>query len=132
MYFQQPKKWHNWLALAKWWYNTSFHTSLKMTPFQALYGSPPPMLAPSTLPDSVCEDSENLLKNRELAMEVINRNLLKAQDRMKYFADKRTDRQFQVGDMAYLKLQPYRHTSLSPHNHLKLHSKFYGPFRVLQ
>uniref|UniRef100_A0A453SWK3 Tf2-1-like SH3-like domain-containing protein n=1 Tax=Aegilops tauschii subsp. strangulata TaxID=200361 RepID=A0A453SWK3_AEGTS len=36
-----------------------------------------------------------------------------------------------VGDMVYLKLQPYRHTSLSLHRHLKLHSKFYGPFRVL-
>lgn len=90
------------------------------------------MVAESTLPDSICEDSENLLQNRELAMEVIKKNLLKAQDRMKYFADKkRTDRQFQVGDMAYLKLQPYRHTSLSLHKHLKLHSKFYGPFRVL-
>ena len=33
--------------------------------------------------------------------------------------------------MVYLKLQPYRHTSLSAHRSLKLHSKFYGPFRVL-
>ena len=34
--------------------------------------------------------------------------------------------------MVYLKLQPYRHTSLSIHNSLKLNSKFYGPFRVLE
>ena len=34
--------------------------------------------------------------------------------------------------MVYLKLQPYRHTTLSIHKHLKLHSKYYGPFRVLQ
>lgn len=27
MCFQQPKKWHGWLVLAEWWYNTSFHTS---------------------------------------------------------------------------------------------------------
>lgn len=33
--------------------------------------------------------------------------------------------------MVYLKLQPYRHTSLSTHRCLKLHSKYYGPFRVL-
>ena len=33
-----------WLALAKWWYNANFHSSLKMTPFQALYGCCPPQL----------------------------------------------------------------------------------------
>lgn len=72
------------------------------------------MIAESTLPDSVCEDSENLLQNRELAMEVIKKKLLKAQDRMKYFADKkRADRQFQVGDMAYLKLHSTLHAHLT-------------------
>jgi hypothetical protein len=33
MAFLQPKKWHHWLTPAEWWYNTSFHTSLNMTPF---------------------------------------------------------------------------------------------------
>lgn len=52
---------------------------------------------------------------------------------MKHYADKRRkEREFSIGDMVYLKLQPYRHTSLSLHRQLKLHSKFYGPFRVLQ
>uniref|UniRef100_A0A453EW67 Tf2-1-like SH3-like domain-containing protein n=1 Tax=Aegilops tauschii subsp. strangulata TaxID=200361 RepID=A0A453EW67_AEGTS len=37
-----------------------------------------------------------------------------------------------VGDMVYVKLQPYGHTSLSIHGHLKLHSKYYGPFRVME
>jgi hypothetical protein len=31
-----------------------------------------------------------------------------------------------------LKLQPYRHNALGVHKSLKLHSKFYGPFKVLQ
>lgn len=133
MCFQQPKKWHGWLALAEWWYNTNFHTALQMTPFQALYGFPPPMVAESVLPDTIFVDYGNLLQNRELAFEVIKQNLIKAQERMKWFADKkRKEREFVVGDMVYLKLQPYRHTSLSLHRHLKLHSKFYGPFRVLQ
>ena len=78
MCFQQLRKWHGWLSLAEWWYNTSFHTSLKMTPFQALYGFPPPMIAESALPDAICEDNEDLLHNRELALEVIKHNLLKA------------------------------------------------------
>lgn len=34
--------------------------------------------------------------------------------------------------MVYLKIQPYRHTSLSLHRSLKLHPKFYGPFRVVE
>jgi hypothetical protein len=63
----------------------------------------------------------------------IKQNLLKAQERMKHFANKnRVERQLEVGDMVYLKIQPYGHTSLSLHHNLKLHSCFYGPFRVLQ
>ena len=64
MAFLQPKKWHSWLALAEWWYNTSFHTSLNMTPFQALYGRTPPMLAESLLPQD--EASQSLLPTAQL------------------------------------------------------------------
>jgi hypothetical protein len=31
-------QWFKWLPLAEWWYNTSFHTATKMTPFMELYG----------------------------------------------------------------------------------------------
>lgn len=49
------------------------------------------------------------------------------------YADrKRSERTLEVGDMVYLKLQPYRHTTLSLHRCLKLHSKYYGPFRIIQ
>lgn len=41
MTFQKPKQWSSWLSLAEWWYNTNFHSALKMTLFQALYGFPP-------------------------------------------------------------------------------------------
>ena len=57
--------------------------------------------------------------------EIANKqNLLKANERMKYFADKkRVERVLSVRDMVYIKLQPYRHTSPSIHKHLKLHSQ---------
>lgn len=44
MVFTQQKRWIKWLPLVEWWYNTSFHSSLKTSPFHALYGYPPPQL----------------------------------------------------------------------------------------
>ena len=52
---------------------------------------------------------------------------------MKKYADtKRMERTFEVGDFFYLKMQPYRETTLGLRNALKLTSKWYGPFRVQQ
>uniref|UniRef100_A0A0A9GZC9 Integrase zinc-binding domain-containing protein n=1 Tax=Arundo donax TaxID=35708 RepID=A0A0A9GZC9_ARUDO len=101
-----------------------------MTPFQALYGMPPPMITESILPDTAIPEARDLMQARLLAMQNIKSNLKLAQDRMRKYADrKRTERTFSVGDMVYLKMQPYRHTSLGIHNSIKLHSKYYGPFK---
>jgi hypothetical protein len=52
---------------------------------------------------------------------------------MKKNVDKKhSERELAVGNMAYLKLQQYRHTTLGLHKPIKLHSKYYGPFKVLQ
>ena len=32
------KDWSNWLPLSEWWYNTHFHTSIQMTPYEVVYG----------------------------------------------------------------------------------------------
>lgn len=40
----QPPDWMKWLPWAEWWYNTTYHSSIKMTPFQALYSRPPPSI----------------------------------------------------------------------------------------
>jgi hypothetical protein len=48
--FLEPKKWLSWLPLAEWWYNTTFHTSLKYSPFEALYGYPPLLLSEVLVP----------------------------------------------------------------------------------
>lgn len=50
---------------------------------------------------------------------------------MKHMADNhRLDLQFTVGDWVYVKLRPYRQTSVQP-TYSKLSKKFYGPFQIL-
>ncbi|KAL0376671.1 UNVERIFIED_CONTAM: Transposon Ty3-G Gag-Pol polyprotein [Sesamum calycinum] len=53
--------------------------------------------------------------------------------RMKLYADKkRTEREFLVGDEVFLKLQPYKQTSVALRKQLKLSAKYYGPYKVLE
>jgi hypothetical protein len=40
-------QWFKWLPLEEWWYNTSFHSATKMTPFMALYGYHHPSITSS-------------------------------------------------------------------------------------
>ena len=40
----RPQAWVDCLPLAEFWFNTNFHSSIKLTPFEALYGYPPPKL----------------------------------------------------------------------------------------
>ena len=40
----QPNKWKSWLALAEYWYNTTYHSVLGCTPFKVLYGYEAPLL----------------------------------------------------------------------------------------
>ena len=64
---------------------------------------------------------------------LVRQHLLRAQDRMKRQADKgRSERMFQVGDMVYLKLQPYVQASLAPRANQKLAFRYFGPYRVLE
>ena len=38
---ERPRDWVTWLPLAKWWYNTSYHTAIRTTPYQVVYGRSP-------------------------------------------------------------------------------------------
>lgn len=65
--------------------------------------------------------------------QLIKQHLLRAQQRMKSQADKhRSERVFAVGDLVYLKLQPYVQASLAPSSNKKLAFKFFGPYVILE
>jgi hypothetical protein len=105
MVFQEPTKWASWLAMAEWWYNTSHHTAIKMSPFQALYGYAPPMISEIALPGPEETEARDFLQEKQLMLDRLKVNLAQAQARMKKHADKkRTERVLEVGDMVYLKM----------------------------
>jgi hypothetical protein len=56
-----------------------------------------------------------------------------AQNHMKQQADQgRSERQFAEGDQVFLRLQPYKQTSLKAEHCQKLAPKFYGPYTMLK
>jgi ribosomal protein L21E len=127
-----PKKWKSWLPLAKFWYNTSFHSSLGCSPFKVLYGYDPVIAAAPILPVIDNKSMEELLADRQVHTTLIKSNLTKAHDRIKIQADKsRTEREFQVGDEVLLKLQPYTQSSMANKPYPKISLKFYGPYKIL-
>lgn len=74
--------------MAQWWYNTFFHTALKITPFEALFGYPPPKLPLGEIPRSKVAAVDTILQERQSTMLELRDNLIKAQERMKKYADK--------------------------------------------
>lgn len=104
-----PQDWLKYLPLAEFWYNTNFHSTTKKTPYEVMYGQPPPIHMPYILGSSLLDAVDKSLHMREQTISILKQNLCKAQNRMKQAADtKRSDRQFEVGDWVYLKLHPYR------------------------
>ncbi|XP_070020883.1 uncharacterized protein LOC142181072 [Nicotiana tabacum] len=61
---------------------------------------------------------------------ILKENLEKEQHRMKFYVvRKRTKKELELGDWVYLKLQPYKQTSIALRRNLKLTSKYYIPYQ---
>nr|GFA00468.1 retrotransposable element Tf2 [Tanacetum cinerariifolium] len=133
MFGEKPKEWVKWLPLAEFWYNTNYHTSTKTIPYEAVYCQTPPIYVPYIPRDSRVEEVDRTLQAREEAIKVLKFYLKRSQDRMRNQANKhRTDRQFEVNDWVYLKLQPHRKVPIRQGQQHKLSPKYYGPFKVAE
>ncbi|CAA7049897.1 unnamed protein product [Microthlaspi erraticum] len=127
-----PRKWLTWLPWVEYCYNTSFHTSLKTTPFRLVYGRDPPRLLDYTAGSSQLDEVDVALEQRDEFLEMARERLLEAQQRMKAVYDNHHRAlEFNKGDLVWLKIQPYRQLTIARKAFTKLSPKFYGPFEVL-
>jgi hypothetical protein len=128
----KPSKCEDYLHLVEFAYNNGYQESLKMSPFEELYGrkcNTP--VSWDNIADRAVVGPE-LLKEMEEKMLKIKQNLKVAQDRKKRYADKnRTHREFKVGDHVFLKVKANR-SSLRLGNCLKLAARFCGPLEILE
>nr|GEZ69025.1 putative reverse transcriptase domain, ribonuclease H-like domain, aspartic peptidase domain protein [Tanacetum cinerariifolium] len=125
------KGWVKHFPLAKLSYNNSYHASIKVAPYEALYGRKCRSLvywaevreAQLTGPEMIQETMEKIV--------LIKQRIQAAQDRKKSYADlKRKPMEFEVGDMVMLKVSPWKGV-VRFGKRGKLNPRYVGPFKVL-
>lgn len=79
MAHKEPKEWLKLLPWAELWFNTNYNASLGQTSFQTLYGKEAAVLQNFSSENSTIEAVEGKIKLRREALEVVKRNLAKAQ-----------------------------------------------------
>jgi hypothetical protein len=94
----RPRSWVDWLSWAEYCYNTSFHIALRATPFEVVYGRPPPPILPYTVGSSKTEAADTHLRSRdEMLVEVRQRLLQVHQLSKKYYDANHRDVELDVG-----------------------------------
>jgi hypothetical protein len=122
--------WDKCLSLAEFSYNNSYQSSLKMAPFEALYGRR------CRTPLNWSQAGEREIFGPDLVLEVeervrvITKNLEAAQARQKSYHDKRRKPlQFEVGDHVYLKVSPTKGVQRFGIKG-KLAPRYIGPYEI--
>jgi hypothetical protein len=102
----KPSKWEDCLHLVEFAYNDGYQASLKMIPFEALYGKSCNTPVSLDNPADRTVVGLELLKEMEDQMLKIKHNLKATQDRQKIYADKNgIHREFKVGDHFFLEIK---------------------------
>lgn len=121
-----------WLLWAEYWYNISYHSAIGMTPFKVMYEREPPRLVTYDRGTAHMFEVDRFLRERDQVPEDLRVQLLRAQQIMKAQADQKLRNVvLEVGDMVFLKLPPYRQSTVAKRANRKLAPHFYGPFEVL-
>jgi hypothetical protein len=88
----------DWLSWAEYCYNTSFHTALRATPFEVVYGRSPPPILPYTVGSAKIEAADALLRSRDEMLAEVRQRLLQAQQLSKrYYDASHRDMELDVG-----------------------------------
>jgi hypothetical protein len=124
------KSWDKCLLYAEFSYNNSYQESLKMSPFEVLYGRK------CQTPLFWNEPGENqvfgpeILREEERQVQVIRENLKLAWQKS-YFDHRRKKLSFHVGDFVYLKVSSMRGLRRFKIRG-KLTPRYIGPFKILE
>ena len=98
--------WVSLLPVAKYVFNTSYHSSAGMVSFQILYGRSPPSTPLYIRQEDTLDFVNDLLQDKKKLLSFLKENLKKAQVKMKLQTDKhRRSAQFNVGELVMVKLQ---------------------------
>nr|XP_051189935.1 uncharacterized protein LOC127303218 [Lolium perenne] len=129
----RPHAWVDWLAWAEYCYNTSYHSALRATPFEVVYGRPPPpilLVDPATVRT---EAAGELLRARDDMLAEVRQRLVQAQQVAKHYYDGRhREVEYAVGDWVWSRLLHRSHQSLDPRAKRKLGPRYAGPFVILE
>jgi hypothetical protein len=129
---QHGGSWDKSLPYAELSYNNSYQASLKMSPFEALYGRKcmTPLYWDQTGERQLF--GPELIQLAEEQVHIIQENLRVAQTRQKSYADnRRRPLEFEEGDHVYLKVSPLRGMRRFKVKG-KLSPCFIGPFRIFK
>ncbi|KAF7126763.1 hypothetical protein RHSIM_Rhsim11G0085700 [Rhododendron simsii] len=108
------------------------HSATKINPYQMVYGQAPPHIhnIPGSSSIAVVDQWGY---DKEATLRLLKEHLSPAQNRMKQMADEhRSEREFQIGDWVYLRLQPNKQSTVQYRANMKLSPRFNGPFHVLR
>ena len=125
-------RWVDHLSLVEFAYNNSYHASIGMAPFEALYGRK------CRTPLCWDEAGERRLEDPKMVdimvekVRIIRARLKIAQDRQKSYADgKRRDLTFEVGELVFLKVAPWKGV-IRFRKRSKLNPRYIGPFAITE